>query len=123
MEKFQSDPERRLAVILEREQSNGSSRARASSNFSTSGAQTIRSTNPTSWPRHDCIYMLEPKAAGDLDDDEVKLKRDVAVKWCGLATDYASATGGKPWKYALIPHDVITDNMTVLGLAERYQRS
>ena len=32
------------------------------------------------------------------------------------------ATGGKPWKYALIPHDVINDNMIVLGLAERYQR-
>lgn len=66
------------------------------------------------------IYMLEPKAVGDLDDPEVKLKRDVAVKWCGLATKYAAGTGGKPWKYALIPHDVITDNMTVRGLAERF---
>jgi hypothetical protein len=66
------------------------------------------------------VYMLEPKAVGDLDDPEVKLKRDVAVKWCGLATKYAAGTGGKPWKYALIPHDVITDNMTVRGLAERF---
>lgn len=29
-----------------------------------------------------CIYLLEPKSTGDLNDDEVKLKRDVAVKWC-----------------------------------------
>ena len=27
---------------------------------------------------------------------------------------------GKPWKYALIPHDVITDNMTIQGLGERW---
>ena len=35
------------------------------------------------------------------------------MEWCAHATEYASATGGKPWKYALIPHDVINDNMTV----------
>ena len=66
--------------------------------------------------------MLEPKSRAELDDDEVKVKQEVAVEWCTHATKYASATGGKPWKYALIPHDVINDNMTVLGLAERYQR-
>jgi len=30
---------------------------------------------------------------------------------------FALATGvGKPWEYALIPHDIIADNMTVAGL-------
>jgi type III restriction enzyme len=68
----------------------------------------------------DCIYMLEPKSRAELDDVEVKTKQEVAVKWCASATDYASNHGGKPWKYALIPHDVITDNMTIHGLVERY---
>ena len=53
-------------------------------------------------------------------DEEVLAKKHVAVKWCEQATDYSASTGGKPWKYALIPHDVITDNMTVQGLVERY---
>ena len=47
-------------------------------------------------------------------------KQTVAVKWCASATEYAASTGGKPWKYALIPHDVINDNMTVQGLVELY---
>jgi type III restriction enzyme len=69
----------------------------------------------------DRIYMLEPKAASEMDDEQVKAKWDAGVKWCSLATEYSSTTGGKPWQYALIPHDVITDNMTVKGLAERYR--
>jgi type III restriction enzyme len=68
----------------------------------------------------DCIYMLEPKAANEMEDEQVKAKRDVGVKWCALASEYASATGEKCWQYALIPHDAIKDNMTIRGLAERY---
>jgi type III restriction enzyme len=70
---------------------------------------------------HDKIFMLEPKAASDMADDEVKAKQEVAVKWCELATDYAATTGEKPWEYALIPHDAIKDNMTIQGLSERYR--
>jgi type III restriction enzyme len=121
VEKFQSDSERRLAVILERERMKwfkprkgqfqifykwGSDHPEYQPDFVAEGA--------------DSIYMLEPKAANEMDDEEVKAKRDVAVKWCALATDYSSRTGGKPWKYALIPHDVITDNMSVQGLMKNY---
>ena len=35
------------------------------------------------------IYMLEPKAANEMQDEEVKAKRDVGVKWCALASEYA----------------------------------
>ena len=28
--------------------------------------------------------------------------------------------GTKPWKCALIPHDVIAENMTLKGLAQQY---
>jgi hypothetical protein len=34
--------------------------------------------------------------------------------------EYATGTGGKPWRYALIPHDVINGNVTIRGLVERY---
>jgi type III restriction enzyme len=40
--------------------------------------------------------------------------------WVGFP-GYASTHDGKPWKYALIPHDVITDSMTVQGLVDRYE--
>ena len=49
--------------------------------------------------------MLEPKARNEMTHPEVLAKKEVAVKWCELATNHASANSGKPWKYVLIPHD------------------
>lgn len=124
VEKFQSDPERRLAVILEREQVKWFKPRKGQFQlFYKWGADHLEYQPDFVAEADDCIYMLEPKSTGDLDDEEVKLKRDVAVKWCALATDYAHGTGGKPWKYALIPHDVISDNRTVKGLVDLYDHT
>ena len=38
------------------------------------------------------------------------------------ATDHAKQNGGKPWKYLLIPHDQIQDQMTLAGLVARFER-
>ena len=67
-----------------------------------------------------CIYLLEPKAKNEMKDADVLAKRDAAVKWCALASQHTAGSGGKPWKYLLIPHDAITDNMTLAGLASQY---
>ena len=67
-----------------------------------------------------CIYMLEPKARNEMTHPEVLAKKEAAVKWCELATNHASAKGGKPWKYVLIPHDAIAENMTLAGLASQF---
>jgi type III restriction enzyme len=124
VEKFQSDSERRLAVILERERAKWFKPRKGQFQlFYKWGAEQPEYQPDFVAETMGGIYMLEPKSRAELDDDEVKVKQEVAVEWCAHATEYASATGGKPWKYALIPHDVINDNMTVLGLAERYQRS
>ena len=64
--------------------------------------------------------MLEPKARDEMDAPTVIAKRDVAVKWCQDASDHAASYGGKTWKYLLIPHDAIAENMTLAGLADRF---
>jgi type III restriction enzyme len=64
--------------------------------------------------------MLEPKARNEMTDPEVFAKRDVAVTWCRHANGHAVTYSGKPWKYVLIPHDAIVDNMTVTGLAAHF---
>jgi len=69
----------------------------------------------------DCIYMLEAKARNDMHDAEVQAKKDAAVQWCSRATHHAVSNGGKPWQYLLIPHDVITENMTLMGLASQFR--
>ncbi len=51
---------------------------------------------------------------------EVLAKKEVAVRWCQRASEYARTYGGKPWKYLLIPHDAIAENMTLAGLAGQF---
>jgi type III restriction enzyme len=121
VEKFQSDPERRLAVILEREEFKWFKPRKGQFQlFNKWGPDHLEYQPDFVAEGRDCIYMLEPKAASEMDDDQVKAKRDAGVKWCALATEYAATTAEKPWKYALIPHDVISDNMTIEGLAEQF---
>lgn len=68
----------------------------------------------------DTTYMLEPKARNELDTPEVQAKKAAAVQWCRHASDYASSNGGNPWRYVLIPHDAIAENMTLAGLASQF---
>ena len=42
------------------------------------------------------------------------------MKWCVNATNHSKTYGGKPWKYLLIPHDEILENITLNNLAERF---
>ncbi|MGI8835123.1 MAG: DEAD/DEAH box helicase [Pyrinomonadaceae bacterium] len=123
-EKFQSDTERLLAVILDREASKWFKPAKGQFQIFYKWIPDPREYQPDFVAEtEDTIYMLEPKAKGDLTDSEVLAKRDVAVTWCQHASDHAATYGGKPWKYLLIPHDAIAENMTLNGLADRYSVS
>lgn len=121
VQKFQSDAERKLAVILEREALKWFKPAKGQFQiYYKWGAD-----NPEYQPdfvaeTRDRIFMLEPKAANQMTDGEVLAKRDVAVRWCQQASDHARSHGGKPWTYVLIPHDAIADNMTLDGLAKHH---
>jgi type III restriction enzyme len=70
----------------------------------------------------DAIYMLEPKARNQLADPEVVAKREAALLWCQRATDHSATGRGKPWVYALLPHDIIAENMTIEGLVAAARR-
>lgn len=37
-----------------------------------------------------------------------------------FAADHARTYRGKPWKYVLIPHDAIMENMSIAGLAGQF---
>lgn len=121
IQKFQSDSERKLAVILDRESlkwfkpANGQFQI-----FYKAGADHSEYVPDFVAETDSCIYLLEPKARKDMGDDEVQAKKDSAVKWCALATKHTTGNSGKPWKYLLIPHDVITDNMTLAGLVSQF---
>jgi len=119
--KFHSDSERKLAVILERESLKWMRPAKGQFQmFYRSGNDQLEYQPDFVAETADRILMLEPKMATQMQDKDVLAKRDVAVQWCGWATDHAKSYGGKPWQYALIPHDAIAENMTLEFLLKQY---
>jgi type III restriction enzyme len=117
VQKFQSDSERKLAVILEREATKWFKPAKGQFQiYYKSGADHPEYQPDFVAETDKVIYMLEPKARNELTDPDVLAKKAVAEQWCEHASEYAKSYGGKPWQYALIPHDIIAENMTVTGL-------
>lgn len=121
--KFHSDSERRLAVILEREASKWLRPAKGQFQmYYRSGADHLEYQPDFVAETDDAILMLEPKMATQMSDKDVLSKADVAVQWCVWASEHARSYGGKPWRYVLIPHDAISDNMTLEFLVKQFGR-
>lgn len=121
VQKFDSDTERKLAVILERDAIRWFKPAKGQFQiYYKSGADHLEYQPDFVAETVDTIYMLEPKMRKELDDPIVIAKKEVAIKWCVNASDHASTYGGKPWRYLLIPHDEIAENITLGGLASRF---
>ena len=120
IQKFQSDSERKLAIILDREALKWFRPARGQFQmYYKMGADHLEYQPDFVAAIADCIDMLEAKARNDMHDAEVQAKKAAAVQWCSHATSQAVSHGGKPWKYLLVTHDAISDNMTLAGLANQ----
>jgi type III restriction enzyme len=120
-EKFGSDAERRLAVILEREAIKWFKPAKGQFQiFYRQGADQPEYQPDFVAESSNTVYMLEPKMRKEFEDPIVLAKKEAAVKWCANASAHAASYGGKPWRYLLIPHDEIAENVTLAGLAARF---
>ena len=121
VQKFDSDAERKLAIILDRDTQKWFRPAAGQFQiFYKSGVAQHEYQPDFVAETTDCIYMLEPKARNEMTDAEVLAKKEAAVIWCSRATTHAVSNDGKPWKYVLIPHDVIAENMTLAGLVSQF---
>ncbi len=121
VQKFHSETERILAVILE----HGSQKwfRPTKDQFQLwykSGARQLEYQPDFVAETEDAIYMLEPKARNQMEAADVLAKKDAAVLWCQRASTHTATYGGKPWKYALIPHDQLATNMTIEALVQRF---
>lgn len=119
-QRFDSDAERQLASILERDQ------------------EVTKWFRPVPdqlhiYYRHDrrydpdavaetasARYLIETKRRDEMDDEDVRDKAVAARAWCAHATAYAASIGDLPWHYLLIPHDDVRANYTLAGLAAKY---
>ncbi len=121
VQKFDSDTERRLAIVLDRDAQKWFKPAQGQFQISYKIGTDHREYVPDFVAETmDCNYMLEPKARSEMTSPEVLAKKEAAVTWCARATTHALSNGGKPWKYVLIPHDVIAENMTLAGLVKEF---
>lgn len=121
MQKFQSDPERRLAVILDREVEKWFKPVLGQFQIFWKDGHEQREYQPDFVAEtSDAIYLVGVKRRGEIESQEVQAKKDAAVNWCQHATQHALSYGGKPWRYLLIPHDSIADNMTLDWTASQF---
>jgi type III restriction enzyme len=122
VQKFQTDPERKLAVILDRDALRWLRPARGQFQiFYKAGADHLEYQPDFVAETTDKIYMIETKARNELNSSEVQAKTNAAVRWCNHASNHAAGYKGRQWQYVLIPHDAVRENMTLAGLVERYK--
>jgi len=119
MQKFDSDPERRFAVILENDTNILKWFKPARGDFQIHYSHDESYEPDFVVETADGKFLCEPKRASEITDEKVLAKADAAVVWCEHATNHAKANNGKPWTYLLVPHDRISEQMSLAGLAAR----
>ena len=117
VQKFDSDTERRFAVILENDKPvlkwvkpNKNTFQIHYSGDSNYEPDFVAETDQA-------YYLCEPKAESEMDDETVQAKARAAAEWCKHATTVSS----KPWHYLLIPHNAIDESKSLAGLAAQFE--
>jgi type III restriction enzyme len=120
VQKFDSDSERRFAVILENDKevtkwfkpAKGSLQIHYASDAAYEPDFVVETKSAK--------FLCEAKSSSEMTDKKVQAKAKAAMEWCKNATAHEQKQGGKPWLYLLVPHDIISDNKTLQGLAASY---
>ncbi len=121
--KFDSDTERKMAELLERDDTvmlwmkPGPNQFKI---FDTDGLpyqpDFVAETKTEK-------LIVETKRRSEIDADDVKRKSDAASLWCHIANEHHSNKHGeKPWSYCLVPDDAVLPNATVQGILAAYTR-
>jgi type III restriction enzyme len=111
--KFDSSSEKVLAQIVEEDKSISKWLRPADKQFRLYWANNSRLYYPDFVvERNDAIYLVEVKAANQVDTGEVQDKKRAAMNYCKYASEYNIANGKKPWKYVIFPHDRIALNVS-----------
>ncbi len=111
LQKFDSDTERRFAIILERDALRWLKPAKGQFQiYYKLGAEQPEYIPDFVAETDTTIFMVETKARVDVDSQEVQAKAAAAMRWCRHATDHALSVGTKPWKYLLVPHDEVSES-------------
>ena len=124
LQKFDSDTERRFAVILERDAMKWLKPAKGQFQIYFKMGIDQPEYVPDFVVEIDAgTFMIETKARSDVSSQEVQAKAAAAVRWCKHASEYAATVGGKSWRYLLIPHDEVNEAMRLVDFLRYEVRS
>ncbi|HEO1529287.1 MULTISPECIES: DEAD/DEAH box helicase [Stutzerimonas] len=111
LQKFDSDTERRFAIILERDALKWFKPAKGQFQIYYKLGTEQPEYIPDFVAETDAtIFMVETKARADINTQEVQAKAAAAMRWCKHASDHAASVSTKPWKYLLVPHDEVSES-------------
>ncbi len=121
LQKFDSDTERRFAVIIERDAIKWFKPAKGQFQlFYKDGVDQPEYVPDFVVETEDSILMVETKAQNEMKDEKVLAKADAAVRWCENASKYLLSHGGKEWKYLLIPHDEVKEQNNLESYVRKF---
>lgn len=123
-QKFDSDDERRFAVIIDSDHETSVKR------WMKPGAKQFqieylagKGYEPDFVVEIDTEKLIvEVKARNEMTDEIVLAKARAACQWVEHANAHADENGGKKWLYALVPHDDIKESSTLDGLMAAHRR-
>ena len=121
LQKFDSDTERRFAVILERDAQKWFKPVKGQFKlFYKDGAEHPEYIPDFVAETADWVLMVETKASNEMDNEQVLAKAAAGAIWCKHASDYLVANGGKAWKYLLIPHNEVKEANTLKSYVQQF---
>jgi len=116
VQKFDSDTERKFALVLERESIKWFKPVSKQFQIYYKDGPNQRDYMPDFVAEYDDrVLMIETKANRDMKDPLVKAKAEAAEQWCASASEYLTKNGGKSWEYKLIAHDDVYENMRLVN--------
>jgi type III restriction enzyme len=120
LQKFDSDPERRFAVLLESDSKveKWLKPGRAQFQIEYRSGESYEPDFVVETAEQTLI--CEVKARDELNDPIVLAKANAARKWCKTANLHAVQRGAKNWAYVLIPDDQVIGSATLAGLVAKF---
>lgn len=118
--KFDSKPELILARVLENDPIVQNWLRPAPAEFNITYNRGKRYEPDFVVETNNSFYIVEVKGEDKIDSADVVSKSNRAVQFCKVATNWANATGRKPWKYIFIPSQQIQISSNFSTLSERF---
>ena len=122
--KFDSDTERKFAIVLENDSVVKKWLRPAPKQFNIYyGPGGFKKYEPDFIVETDeTIFMVETKASNETSSDTVRQKEDAANAYCEAVTEWNQVHNGKPWEYAIISHEEVRLNSSFMYLMQNRVR-